>query len=155
MTGRQYSDTDLELFSILSTYLAMAVENALLYRDIARSRVNNEEVLDHIGSGIVAIDSQGMVTLFNAAAGDILGVARADVIGQKVEKMGSIFADLLLRTLQGEVAYMRHEIVSPANKKPLGVSTYVMRDEEERAIGAILSFADLSAVKRMEAKEKD
>lgn len=155
MTGRAYGDTDLELFSILTTYLAMALENAILYRDIARSRANNEEVLNHIGSGIVAIDSQGMVTLFNAAAEEILGTAKADVMGQKVEKMGSVFADLLLRTLSGEVAYARHEIVSPMNKKPLGVSTYVMRDEEERAVGAIMAFADLSAVKRMEAKEKD
>ena len=155
MTGRQYSDTDLELLSILTTYLAMAVENALLYRDIARSRANNEEVLNHIGSGIVAIDSQGMVTLFNAAAEEILGIARADIVGHKVEKMGSVFADLLLRTLRGEVVYARHEIVSPVSKKPLGVSTYLMRDEEEHAIGAILTFADLSAIKKMEAKERD
>lgn len=155
VTGRQYGDTDLELLSILTTYLAMAVENALLYRDIARSRAHNEEVLSHIGSGIVAIDSQGIVTLFNAAAEEILGVARADVMGQRVEKMGSIFADLMLRTLRGEEAYARHEIVSPSNKKPLGMSTYLMRDEEERAIGAIMAFADLSAIKKMEEKEKD
>lgn len=155
VTGRQYSDTDLELLSILTTYLAMAVENALLYRDIARSRAHNEEVLNHIGSGIVAMDSQGIVTLFNAAAAEILGIARTEVVGQKVEKLGSVFADILLRTLRGETAYSRHEIVSPVNKKPLGVSTYVMKDEEARAIGAILVFADLTAIKKMEEKEKD
>jgi PAS domain S-box-containing protein len=155
MTGRPYSDTDLELLSILTTYLAMAVENALLYRDIARSRAHNEEVLNHMGSGIVAIDSQGIVTLFNAAAGEILGVGRGDIMGQKVERMGSVFADLLHRTLRGEVAYVRHEVVSPVKKKPLGVSTYAMKDEEGRAIGAILVFADLSTIKKMEEKEKD
>ncbi len=155
VTGRQYGDTDLELLSILTTYLAMAVENALLYRDIARSRAHNEQVLNYLRSGIVTIDSKGIITLFNAAAEEILGCTRAEMVGQKVEKLGSVFADLMLRTLKGEVVYTRHEIVSPVNKKPLGVSTSEMRDDEGRAAGAIMVFADLSAIKKMKEKEKD
>lgn len=155
MTGRPYDATDLELLSILTTYLAMAVENALLYRDIVRSRAHNEQVLNYLRSGIVTIDAKGVVTLCNAAAEEILGCTRAAVVGQKVEKMGSVFADLLLRTLKGEVVYTRHEIVSPVNKKPLGVSTSEMRDKEGHIVGAILVFADLSAIKKIKEKEKD
>ena len=154
-TGRQYGDTDLELLSILTNYLAVAVENALLYRDIARSRAHNEQVLNYLRSGIVTIDSKGIVTLFNAAAEEIIGCAGAEIVGHKIEKMGSVFADLLLRTLQGEVVYTRHEIVSPVNKKPLGVSTSGMRDEEGHIVGAIMVCADLSAIKRVKEKEKD
>jgi len=155
MTGRPYGDTDLELLSILTTYLAMAVENALLYRDIARSRAHNEQVLNYLRSGVATIDSKGIITLFNTAAEEILGCTRAEMVGRKVEKMGSVFADLLLRTLKGEVVYTRHEVVSPVDKKPLGVSTSEMRDEEGHIVGAIMVFADLSAIKKMKEKEKD
>ncbi len=155
VTGKAYGDIDLELLSILTTYLAMAMENALLYRDIARSRAHNEQVLNYLRSGVATIDSKGIITLFNNAAEEILGCTGAELMGQKVEKMGSVFADLLLRTLKGEVVYTRHEIVSPVNKKPLGVSTSEMRDEEGHIVGAIMVFADLSAIKKMKEKEKD
>lgn len=155
MTGKGYGDDDIELLSIFSSYLAMAIENALLYRDIARSRAHNENVLNCLRTGIATIDPQGLVTIFNKAAEEILELPREEIVGQKIEKMGSVFADLLLRTLAGESVYTRHELLSPSNKKPLGVSTSEMRDEEGRIDGAIMAFADLSRIKVLEEKEKD
>ncbi|MEI6632758.1 MAG: ATP-binding protein [Chlamydiota bacterium] len=154
-TGKGFHDDDIELLSIFSSYLAMAIENALLYRDIARSHAHNEMVLNCLRTGIVTIDAQGIVTIFNNAAEEIVEIRRDEIVGEKVEKMGSVFADILLKTLGGESIYTRHEIISPLNKKPLGVSTSEMRDEDGTIDGAILAFADLSRIKVLEEKEKD
>ncbi|MCX6357176.1 MAG: ATP-binding protein, partial [Candidatus Aureabacteria bacterium] len=154
-TGKGYCDDDIELLSIFSSYLAMAIENALLSRDIVRSRVHNEKVLNCLRTGIVTIDVGGIVTVFNKAAEEILELKGEDIVGQKVERMGSAFADIMLRTLSGDSVYTRHEIISPLNKKPLGVSTSEMLDEEGEIDGAILAFADLSRIKVLEEKEKD
>jgi len=154
-TGKGFFDNDIELLSIFCSYLAMAIENALLYRDIARSRAHNENVLNCIRTGIVTIDAQGLVTFLNGTAEEILEIEKEDIVGQKVEKIGSVFADLLLRTLAGEKEYTRREALSPLNKKPLGVSTSAMHDEEGAIDGAIMAFADLSRIKALEQKERD
>jgi signal transduction histidine kinase len=76
-------------------------------------------------------------------------------MNKSVQKMGSIFADILLRTLEGSETFCRHEIVHPLTKAPLGISTSLLRDDGHRTKGAVMVFTDLTETKELESKTKD
>ncbi len=155
LTGKIYSDDDVELLSILANYLAVAIENALLYREIAENQAHNERVLNSLQTGIITIDSRGLITTFNQVTENILGLKREELISEKVEKIGSQFADILLRTMSGEVEYQHYEIPSPVKKEPLAATTSPMRDENGNINGAIMALRDLSEVKKSEEKARE
>lgn len=155
VTGRPFTDFDVEQLSMLTNYAAVAVENSLLYRELYLQKRYNENILRSIGSGVVAIDHLGKVTTYNPGAERLLGVPKEEVLGKSVQKLGSIFADLLLRTLDGTENFNRHEVTHPLTKAPLGVSTSPLRDEANRIRGAVMIFTDLTESKELEARTRD
>ncbi|MGQ9655776.1 MAG: GAF domain-containing protein, partial [Thermodesulfobacteriota bacterium] len=126
VTGRTFSEADVELLSMISNYTAMAIENSLLYREISLQKSYNENLLKNIASGVIAIDTRGRVTTYNPAAARIIRVSRQEVLGKAVQKLGSVFADILLRTVEGNEIFSRYEVAHPMTKAPLGVSTSLL-----------------------------
>lgn len=153
--GKRYSEDDLRLLSIMTDYLAVAIENATLYQAIDAQRAHNEKVLNSLKTGVVTVNSEGEITTFNRAAGDILDLTPGKVIGASAERLGSRFADLLRRTLAGDGEYHRLEVQCPVNNKPLGVGISVMVDAGGVIDGAVMVFTDLSKIKRMEEETKE
>lgn len=155
VTGKPFTDSDVEQLSMVGNYAAVAVENSLLYRELYLQKKYNENILKSIGSGVVAIDHLGKVTTYNPSAERMLAIPRKEVLGKSVQKMGSVFADLLLRTLDGNEIFSRHEVTHPMTKASLGVSTSPLRDEGNRIRGAIMVFTDLTESKELEARTRD
>jgi|GEM_PF-196451 len=155
ITGRTFSEADVELLSMIANYTAIAIENSLLYREISLQKSYNENLLKNIASGVIAIDTRGRVTTYNPMAAKIIGMPRQEVLGKAVQKLGSVFADILLRTVEGNEIFTRYEIAHPLTKAPLGISTSLLRDEANRVKGAVMVFTDLSETKELEAKTRD
>jgi PAS domain S-box-containing protein len=155
VTGRPFTDSDVEYLSMLTNYAAVAVENSLLYRELYLQKKYSENILKSIGSGVVAIDHMGRVTTYNPSAERILGLPREEVLGKSVQRLGSVLADLLLRTLDGTDIFSRHEVTHPLTKAPLGVSTSPLKDDSNRIRGAIMVFTDLTESKELEARTRD
>jgi PAS domain S-box-containing protein len=155
VTGRLYAEGDVELLSMIGNYTAIAVENSLLYRELSFQKRYSENILKSIASGVIAIDTLGRVTTYNPTAERILGAARDEIVGRSIQKLGSMFADILLRTVEGNEIFCRHEIAHPVTKAPLGISTSLLRDDTDRIKGAIMVFTDLTDSKELEAKTRD
>ena len=49
-----------------------------------KGRINRylSDILESLGGGVVAVDSEGLITLFSRAASEILGLKAGDVIGR-------------------------------------------------------------------------
>jgi PAS domain S-box-containing protein len=155
LTGRPFTDRDIELLSMISNYTAIAIENSLLYREIYLQKKYNENILRHIASGVIAIDQVGRITTYNPAAERIMGIPYEEVIGKNIQKLGSVFADILLKTVEGTDIFNRHEVLHPITKAPMGISTSILKDENNLTTGAIMVFTDLTDSKELEAKTKD
>jgi PAS domain S-box-containing protein len=80
---RSYTEADLALAEELARRAAVAVENALLYRQ-AEERARAARVLDTVGDGVFLVDGRGIVGLWNPAAEAITGLAAADIVGCRV-----------------------------------------------------------------------
>lgn len=154
VTGRPFTDGDIELLFMISNYTAVAIENSLLYKEIYLQKKYNENILRNISSGVITIDPVGRITTYNPVAEKIMGIPYEEVIGKNIQKLGSVFADILIKTVEGTEIFNRHEVLHPITKSPLGISTSPLRDENNNLTGAIMVFTDLTESKELESKTK-
>jgi PAS domain S-box-containing protein len=102
--GALLSSEDLEILRTVSGYVAVAIENSLLYQEqkeraeeLALLKEFNESIVESINVGILAADSAGRVTACNSALEEMLGLRRDEATGQSVE---DLFAEDFAETLR-------------------------------------------------------
>ena len=105
--GALLSSEDVEILRTVSGYVAVAIENSLLYQDqqerageLKLLKEFNESIIESINIGLLAVDLDGRVTRLNSALEHILDLRRDAAIGQRVEELFSDdFADTLWQVL--------------------------------------------------------
>jgi two-component system phosphate regulon sensor histidine kinase PhoR len=80
--GRNFSEEDVRLLTILARQVAAVIRNANLYLEVAQDRDTLRKTLESIVAGILLINPQGRIQLMNDAARHILGFAAGDGVGQ-------------------------------------------------------------------------
>ncbi len=79
---RKYDDHDLQLLSMITSRLAVQVENATLYNDVNARRERWEAVFKFTEEGIVIFDRGGSIVGFNAASTKLTGYQGSDALGR-------------------------------------------------------------------------
>jgi len=111
------SSEDVEILRTVSGYVAVAIENSLLYKD-QQARASelkllkefNESIIESINVGLLAVDLEGRVTRLNSALEHMLDLRRDAAIGRRVEDLFSEdFAETLKQVL-GKDGWRLHEI---------------------------------------------
>ena len=125
-----------------------------------KDRVSNylNNILESMSGGILVLDLDGKITLFNQAAEEITGRSQEDVLGLGYgEVMGLEGGEekSALHTLETgtgltnqEKDHHRHD----GGSISLGFSTSLVRDRQDNVLGVIEAFNDLTEVKRLEAQ---
>src|SRR5579864_9005127 len=149
---RVWRDEEIDALHALAASTSAALANAELYQRVALKRERSVAILANIADGIVAVDREGTVVLWNAAAEKITGVPAADALGRTP-------FDVLQRNLESE------ELVPPAERLVpimrgreevwLSVSEAVMRDPLGAVAGRIFAFRDISADRLVEQMKSD
>jgi len=80
---RRFAEEDLAEAEELARRAAIAVDNARLFREAER-RADAARVLAYIGDGVVLLDNEGVVRLWNRAAETITGLRARDVVGHRM-----------------------------------------------------------------------
>jgi two-component system nitrogen regulation sensor histidine kinase GlnL len=122
VTGRAFSQGDLEELTLLTELVSIATENSLLHEDVTLQKTLAETVIHSIPVGIVATGEDGTVEWFNPAAEENLNVPRKDAMGQRIEKLGSRLADLLHGCLANGDHDTSAEWTQNANRRTLSVT---------------------------------
>ena len=101
--GALLSTEDLEILRTVSGYVAVAIENSLLYQEqkeraeeLALLKEFNESIVESINVGILTADASGRVTACNSALEEMLGLRRDEATGRRVEEL---FAEDFAETL--------------------------------------------------------
>ena len=105
--GGLLSSEDVEILRTVSGYVAVAIENSLLYQDQQERAAElkllkefNESIIESINVGLLAVDLDGRVTRLNSALEHILDLRRDAAVGRRVEDLFSEdFADTLKQVL--------------------------------------------------------
>jgi two-component system nitrogen regulation sensor histidine kinase NtrY len=110
----------------------------------ARRRFS-EAVLAGVSAGIIALDSQKKVTLYNRAAKEFLGIHNNDTLGKSVEELLPGISTLLEEANASKERFIQSEIALQLDKRAL---TLLVRVTAERSYdvvdGYVVTFDDIS-----------
>ncbi|MEA1928004.1 MAG: GAF domain-containing protein [Candidatus Auribacterota bacterium] len=129
-TGEPFSRIDLELFSILSTFFALAIKNALLFQDVSWQKDVSQTIVEHLESGIVTVDQEGLIIAINEAARDALSLTGENLLYRPVSTLGDGPADIIERTFNSRQPVENIEYINPVNNHPLLLSTSILSGEQ-------------------------
>lgn len=114
----------------------------------------NENILQCVTSGVMTFDKNCLLTTVNRAAEEMLGVKHEHGIGTSCRDLfgdGDI-ARAVHATIEKKTPSARMEAVLDRSqgKLWLGFNTAVLANAQGEALGVILSFSDLTEVKRLQ-----
>ena len=122
---------------------------------VASLQAINENIIRSMRDGLITTDLDGVVTELNPAGTEILGRARANVIGKAIDEIlgdlgpgSEAFRSLIAAHGRQEIEY-RH---AAGDRRILGVSVSPLVIPESGTVGYIYSVQDLTVRKRMEAR---
>lgn len=119
-----------------------------------KERLENylRSILESMNSGIIAVDFDGSITMFNKAAQDFLGTPASDAIGKKYQEVISKEDSILPDTLKTLLPYSKEEIIHSPQKGALNLesSTTLVRDENNQVLGALEVMVDLTEWRKLE-----
>ena len=108
-------------------------------------------ILDSIADGVFTVDKDWRISSFNRAAEKITGVSRKDAVGQLCKDV--LKADICerncclratMRTGKPIVNKNVYIIDAEGRKRPISISTALLRDKKGKLLGAVETFRDIS-----------
>jgi PAS domain S-box-containing protein len=149
---RIWRQEEIDALASLAAGAASALANAELYQRVIHEKERSEAILANIADGIVAVDREGSVVLWNAAAERITGVSAAEALGRQP-------VEILQRRLESEGGVTGEDrLVSiPRGSEDvwLSLTEAVMRDPAGAVSGRIFAFRDISGERAVEQMKSD
>ncbi|MEW6715299.1 MAG: histidine kinase dimerization/phospho-acceptor domain-containing protein [Nitrospirota bacterium] len=150
ITETPFYKEELEIIYVLCNYLASAVKGVDLYNQMWRQQDFTNNMLSCMSSGMIAINRDEKITIFNQQASEILGMDAAGTIGGDLKRLPSPFGEILHETIATGRSYKRYETEIAASKLPVGINSFRLLDEHQSPIGAGIVFTDLSDSRKLE-----
>lgn len=159
-----FGDSDRDLLAAFANQAAVAIANARLFQrtreqlaDITEMKNLMDDVFASIASGVITVDAEGCVALFNRAAERILGLDAADVLGRPYgEAMGTLegFRDAVdqVKVDGGQHTVEVETMLYSGDKRAsLSLTFSPLWDMKEDVHGVAVVVDDLSEKKRLES----
>ena len=163
--GALLSSEDVDILLTVSGYVAVAIENSLLYQEqgdraaeLKLLKEFNESIIESINVGLLAVDLEGRVTRLNSALEEILDLSRAQAVGKRVEDLFSEdFTDTLRQVLGNDRwrlkeirnIYKIHTATFTGHPLVLNIAIAPLQDSEVQT-GALVVLEDVTSRVRLE-----
>ncbi|MDP3297219.1 MAG: histidine kinase dimerization/phospho-acceptor domain-containing protein [Thermodesulfovibrionia bacterium] len=154
ITEEPFYKEELEMLYVLCNYLAAAVKDINLYHQIWYQKEFTKNILSSMNSGVIAIDKDEKITIFNQQASEILNLDPLKVIGSDLRNLPSPLGDILYETMVTGASYKRYEVEVGAAKIPLGINSCRLMDKNQNPVGAGIVFTDLSEHRKLEEQKR-
>ena len=154
ITEEPFYREELEIIYVLCNYLAAAVKDIDLYHQMWYQKEFTKNILASMTSGMIAINQDEKVTVFNQQAAEILRLDPLKMVGSDLRSLPSPLGDILYETMVTGNSYNRYEVTVNPEKLPIGINSYRLLDEEQRPAGAGIVFSDLSDSKKLEHQRR-
>jgi two-component system, NtrC family, sensor kinase len=93
-SGALLTSEDTDLMRALSGYVAVAIDNSLLYRsemekaeELVRLKEFSENIIESVNVGILSVDFDGLISTWNSALEEIFGIRRERAVGRAVDEV--------------------------------------------------------------------
>jgi len=135
---------------IVSLLLALGYRSARA--SLSRVKALSDSLVEHMPVGIVAVDSDERIMVFNDTAERLLGRTSAEVIGRPSPEILPPACQAMLRELGQERPIVEREFectVGEGRTVPLEVIAAVLKDDEGSLVGRIALLRDLSELQHL------
>ncbi len=166
--GALLSSEDVEILRTVSGYIAVAIENALLYQEQQHRAAElqllkefNESIVESINVGLLAVDLNGNITRLNSAMEDIFAISRDEATGKNLEDLFvDEFAETLRQVLgpdgwrlnQTRQIYKLHTLTRAGRAIVLNIALAPLYADTEEQTGALVVFEDVT--QRLQLEEQ-
>ena len=152
----------IELLNLLSSQIAISIENAKLYSELQFNQKTLTQFLEAMPVGVGVLDAEGKPYYFNRTAAEIVGQDFAIIDSEKISETYQIYqanSDRIyptqelpaIRALQGEqVTKNDLEIHRDDQIIPLEVSGTPIYDRDNNITYGLVTFQDISQRKKTE-----
>ena len=160
-----FRSEDVDILLTVSGYVAVAIENSLLYQEqgdraaeLKLLKEFNESIIESINVGLLAVDLEGRVTRLNSALEEILDLSRVQAVGKRVEDLFSEdFTDTLRQVLGNDRwrlkeirnIYKIHTATFTGHPLVLNIAIAPLQDSEVQT-GALVVLEDVTSRVRLE-----
>lgn len=160
-----FGDTDRDLLSSFGNQAAVAIENARLFQQIRNHLTEITEMRDlmdnvfaSITSGVITIDDEERIALYNRAAERILGFPQGAIMRQAyqqaLETLG-LPIELMVEDVRHNGSIQNTEVDLVITKRPgvttLNLTLTPLRDYEQETLGVAMVLNDVTEKKNLES----
>jgi adenylate cyclase len=161
-----FNDADRNLFASFANQAAVAIENARLFRqireqleEITEMKTLMDDVFESIASGVITVDNEDNIRLYNQAASRILGVPMHAVVDrpyrQALADVSAVLSSLIEQVRQTRSNESKEvDIIvnaSRATSATLNLTLSPLIDMQQRTNGIAMVLDDVTDRKRMAA----
>ena len=146
-SGRRYDESDLRTAEELALRVAAVIETAQLYEEVER-RAQAARALETIADGVVLLDNDERILLWNSAAESMTGLVAADIIGLPARDALPGYAD---HVSEVDVDGRPQTVPLEINGRELWLSFSAVRFAE----GRVYVFRDLTEERVLEQMRSD
>jgi PAS domain S-box-containing protein len=151
-SARVWGEDEVQALVALGATASSALSSAELYQRVAEEKERSEAILANIADGIVAVDREGMIVLWNAMAEQITGVPASEALGRRVP-------EVLQRELAGDGKRLPRERAISIQRGDkdvwLSLTEALMLDPGGEVAGRIFAFRDVSSERVVEQMKSD
>lgn len=164
--GSLLSSEDLEILQTISGYVAVAIENTLLYEEqekradeLTLLKEFNESIVESVNVGLLAVDGEGKVTRGNSTFEEMLELPRNEVVGKLVTDLFDENFSVNLLQILGKSrwhlqelrhAYKLHTVSSTGKSLILNVAIAPLRSVSQNQTGAIIVLENVTSRVKLE-----
>ncbi len=116
-----------------------------------------EAVLANIGTGVISIDAEGKISTINHSAREMLRIKTEKVLGRRYQEVLLPEHMALLKDLQANLDLIKMgtlkrtlQVPLPDKTLTLLVKITLLRDEENRNLGMVLVFDDMTEIEKFQ-----
>ena len=149
-SGQDYSTIERELLTAMTRYTSTCLERSQQHRHLSVQQHRLNTILSNITAGVVTVGPDNTITMINESAERILHVQAIDLMGHNIIKLGSAFADIVLRTMKEGVPRIRQEIRDVSINANLGLTVTPLGSE-----GVVAIFSQIPATDSVDDEKED
>jgi len=123
--------------------------------------VLNKDILDSLGEGVITVDKDFRVTLFNRAAEIITGYKRDEVAGRLCKLVFDCELcetkcpiGLVLETNQNIYDFSSNILLKDGSRKSIKLNAAILKNGDGIPTGGVISFTDLSEIEAIKEDRK-
>ncbi len=154
--GGIFTDEDEQRLKAFTAQIAIALENSKLFDDVRRMKDYTDSMLQSMSNGVMTLDPKANIVTCNASGGRIWECGPDSIVGKPLAELLDPGSRWILEKIEEVSSRQESELFPDATvtlggvRKSVNLTIMPLRSEDnDKEIGSMLMFEDISSEKRM------